>query len=236
MALRRSRSTWPTWLGFCGTFTVRWWAIVHESLASPASSDFWRKTRGLERQQCNRWGQIPMFFLSVWAMCLMLMEHRSWHLMTVGVWSISCHSSMYTNVGLWPSSEVWIWYGLHKDLCILFGFKLCFGYCILEIFEPLTFSVAAAIILLNNALAVSSIPHDSLFSTANSQQMPWTCLDQDTRSPWCQPKSCYKQRKSGSQVGCFNFDLFWLPLCILLSSKSHWSTSKKHEFMQVVWC
>ena len=130
MALRRSRSTWPTWLGFCGTFTVRWWAIVHESLASHASSDFWRKTQGWRD---NRWGQIPMFFLSVWAMCLMLMEHRSWHLMTfenwglVGVWNISCHSSMYTNVGLWPSSEVWIWYGLHKDLCILFVFKLCFG-------------------------------------------------------------------------------------------------------------
>lgn len=111
------------------------WGFVVPSQwgGGPLSTKVWHHTHpqtfGAKHRvwRDNKWGQIPMFFSSVWAMCLMLMEHRSWHLMTVGVWSISCHSSMYTNVGLWPSSEVWIWYGLHKDLCILFVFKLCFG-------------------------------------------------------------------------------------------------------------
>lgn len=170
MALRRSRSTWPTWLGFCGTFTVRWWAIVHESLASHASSDFWRKTQGLERQQMGTDSDVffCQFGRCVW--CLWNTAHDiSWPLKLGPGRSLEyqlplIHVHQCGTLTQFRSLNL-IW--VHKDLCILFGFKLCFGYCILEIFEPLTFSVAAAIILLNNALAVSSIPHDSLFSTAN---------------------------------------------------------------------
>lgn len=134
MALRRSRSTWPTWLGFCGTFTVRWWAIVHESLASHASSDFWRKTRGLERQQMGTDSDVffCQFGQCVW--CLWNTAHDiSWPL-KLGPgrsleYQLPC-TPLYTNVGLWPSSEVWIWYGFTKT----YVYYLCLSY-VLEIFE-----------------------------------------------------------------------------------------------------
>ena len=163
MALRRSRSTWPTWLGFCGTFTVRWWAIVHESLASHASSDFWRKTQGLERQQMGT--DSDVFFLSVWAMCLMLMELRSWHLMTVGVWNISCHSSR--EKPMWDFDPVQK-FESDMDCTKTYVYYLFLSY-VLEIFEHIQRSCSL------QRLFCSTMPWQCPLNTAwlvvfNSQQ------------------------------------------------------------------
>ena len=95
---------------------------------------FGAKQQGLERQQCNRWGQIPMFFFCQFGRCVWCLWNTahdiSWPLKLGPGLSLEYQLPLIqgkTNVGLWPSSEVWIWYGLHKDLCILFVFKLCFG-------------------------------------------------------------------------------------------------------------
>lgn len=104
------------------------WGFVVPSQwgGGPLSTKVWHHTHpqtfGAKHRvwRDNKWGQIPMFFFvslgdvfDAYGTPLMT-SHDLWNWGLVGVWNISCHSSMYTNVGLWPSSEVWIWYGFTK--------------------------------------------------------------------------------------------------------------------------
>ena len=98
------------------------------------------------------------------------------------------------------------------------------------LFEPPTFSVAGAITSLNNAVAVPSIITVWLL-VFYSKQMPLDMPRPGYKITMMPTKELLQTKKVSISGRLFSF---WLPLSILLSSGSHWLTSKKHEFMQVV--
>ena len=91
-------------------------------------------------------------------------------------------------------------------------------------------SVAGAITSLNNAVAVPSIITAWLL-VFYSKHMPLDMPRPGYKITMMPTKELLQTKKVWISGQLFSF---WLPLSILLSSESHWLTSKKHEFMQVV--
>ena len=148
----------------------------------------------------------------------------------------SCYRQPVENM-LWGTvvctcSDSILWQLCQKN--VLFQRVLVIYYVldIFGVFEPSTFSVAGAITSLNNAVAVPSIITVWLL-VFYSKQMPLDMPRPGYKITMMPTKELLQTKKVWISGRLFSF---WLPLSILLSSESHWLTSKKHEFMQVVWC